>query len=157
MEQLGDKIMDGFGLQCFAKTHCLPSLILLPEATCLIFALQKPINKGRGESIPDGDTPPPLWEGGRPAEHPRRHAPDQSATPGPARPGPPQAGPATAWQHGPSPLMHHETTHPTCALLRRGFLKELRVGPARPQQSQRPKPDPSFCILLQQVGNEDTY
>lgn len=60
MEQLGDKIMDGFGLQCFTKTRCLPSLILLPEATCLIFALQKPINKGRRESISDGDTPSPF-------------------------------------------------------------------------------------------------
>lgn len=52
--------MDGFGLWCFAKTLCLLSLILLPEATRLISALQKPINKGRGESIPDGDTPPPF-------------------------------------------------------------------------------------------------
>lgn len=46
MEQLRDKIMDGFGLRRFAKTRFFLSLMFLPETTCLIFALRKLMNKG---------------------------------------------------------------------------------------------------------------
>lgn len=54
MEQLGDKTVDGFGLQRFAKTRCSPSLILLPQATCLVFALQKPIIRAVVRASPTG-------------------------------------------------------------------------------------------------------
>lgn len=83
--------MSAFGLQSFAKTQCLLFLIFLPEATFVIFALQKAVNKGHGESIPGVGCPTTLQEGGRPAEHSWWYIPDQSTMPGPASLDPPLA------------------------------------------------------------------
>lgn len=95
MKQLGDKIMSGFGLQCFAKTQCLLFLILLPEATFVIFTLQKAVNKGHDESIPAVGCPITPQEGGRPAERSWWYIPDQSTMPVPASPDLHRTGPAS--------------------------------------------------------------
>lgn len=111
MEQLGDKIKDGFGLQCFAKTHFLLSPMLLPEATCLIFALWKLMNK----SPNNVDAPPLLGRAADPPSTPVACTPAER-TPVPVGPVPPPQG-----SNAPLPSPHHETRHPTCALLRGGF------------------------------------
>lgn len=146
MEQLGDKVMDGFGLRCSAKTCCLLSTDPPARSNMFDFCSVKVHYKGCGESTPDGDAPPPFG----------RTMADLPSTPG----GTHLTRAPCQVLHAPVPVRlilpphgstpHRQGTwHPTCALLRCGFLKELRVAPACPRLSQRPKPDPSFCILLQ--------